>query len=418
MKEFTLDQPSTTQLKISEIAIIHFLVITALYSFFAADFANKLLIYLEFNFTRVSIFFRSFYELLFFGVILFSPNKNRSVFLLTLFAVFLTFCLGQIVFSLNVDLQDSFAEKIFIFNKYFFLFIIYFAIYKLQNFPDKFNDVIRVMERLFLINAYLTIVGFIFSIDLLRTYINQSYRFGYSGVFWVQNEASLFCFLSISYFYYKQFILGIKSKSIYVVLIASLVLGTKAIYLFLAMLLLFHFLYHSGIKTKVITALLTVAIYWFVSWFLKTEQAEMILAYFISKMNSEGLWYMLFSGRTMYLGEMQTKIIDHWSLINYFVGGLDSFMIEMDLFDLYLFLGLFGTIIYFILLFATIFKFTLLKPFNLFFLFSFMTLALLGGHFFTSVITALYLCLISMFIYVTQAKPNDILNHEKNSSYQ
>jgi hypothetical protein len=409
VSEVTLYPPAAAaaQTRLRESTIIYVLTVSALWIFFFADFCNKLLIHLHFDFVRISIFPRALYEFLFFAVILTFINKTRSAFLIILAVMFVFFLIGQTIFSLHIDYPYNFTENLFIFNKYFFLFVVYFGIYKLQDNPELFARVIRIMEKLFLLNAYLALVGVVFGIDIFRTYIHQSYRFGYSGVFWVQNESTIFYYCAILYFYYKRFILKIKSKGIFVVLLASVFLGTKGIYLFMALLLLFHFAYHSSLKTKIYSFIIMISVYWLTVWFMKSEQAKVLLAYFVSKMNKEGVWYMLFSGRTRYLGEINDKILSFWTPLNYIFGGQDQsrFMVEMDLFDLFLFFGISGFIVYFILIFSSIFRLRLTRPFNLFFFFSYMLLAFFGGHFFSSVITALYLCLISMYFYSTQNQP-------------
>ena len=399
----------SNSLKLKEITIVELLTVSALYFFFVADLANKILIYLDFDFLRISLIPRAFYEILFVALILVFSNRNRITFLLVTVSIFALFILGQIVFATNTGLHQHYIENILLFNKYFFVFIIYFAVYKIQNHPDGVKRVISVMENLFLLNASLAIIGFIFGLDIFRTYINQPYRYGYSGVLWVQNEASILYFLAISYFYYKHFILRQPTRRFYVVLIASFLLGTKAIYLFLVMLLVFHFLSNSNLKTKILTAFLVTALYWAGSWFFQTEQAQLVLAYFVSKMNSEGIWYMLFSGRTLYIIERGSDIISNWSFLNYWIGGQDqsTMMIEMDFFDLFFFMGIIGFVIYFALMFTTIFKFSLTKPFNLFFVFAYLLLAFMGGHFFSSVINALYVCLISIYFYTSQASPSN-----------
>lgn len=407
MKEISVDRlPVKIHSRLNEITLVSFLTISAMYLFFAADLANKILVYLNFDLTRISIIPRSFYEFLFIGVILMFANKNRFRFLLIVFMMFFLFIIGQLIFSIQVGGDYNFTENILIYNKYFFVFIVYFAIYKIQYDPIATKRVVSVMENLFLLNAYLTIVGFIFGLDIFRTYVTQPYRYGYSGILWVQNEASILYFLAISYFYYKHFILRQSSMNFYLILITSVLLGTKAIYLFLIMLLVFHFLNNSNLRTKITVSVLIATIYWIGAWFLQTEQAKEILAYFVSKTDLHGLWYVLFSGRTFYLDVRGDEILSNWTFINYLIGGQDQsrLMIEMDFFDLFFFMGVIGTLVYFILIFTTIFKFRLTKPFNLFFVFSYLALAFLGGHFFTSVINAVYLCVISLFIYSSQIR--------------
>ncbi|HZY83000.1 MAG TPA: hypothetical protein VFE50_25955, partial [Cyclobacteriaceae bacterium] len=312
MAQLTLDKSSSLEgpVKITETAIVHALTVTALYIFFAADLANKVLIYLGMDFSRASVLFRSVYELMFFGVLLLFPNKQRTLFMVLLATTFVCFLIGQIVFAINVEFPVRYVENILFFNKYYFLFIIYFGIYKLQEHPTLFAKTLRVMERLFLVNAWLTLIGVVFRIDVFRTYILQSYRFGYSGILWVQNEATVMCVLGISYFYYKHFILKQKAgRPLLIVIAASLFLGTKGIYLFLVMLMLYHFMANSSLKAKVLVFFLVGVIYYFVSWFLTTELAKEVLAYFVAKADLNGIWYVLFSGRTMYLTQISTNVL-------------------------------------------------------------------------------------------------------------
>lgn len=413
-KPASLESPS----RITEAGLVHLLTISALYVFFAADLANKVFVYLGLGFTRVSVFFRSFYEFFFLIVILLFLNAARRNFLLVLVGLFGLFMVGQILFAMNVEHQVHFGDNTLFFNKYFFAFIIFYSIYKLREHPGKFAHAIKVMEMLFVINALATLAGLALGLSVFRTYVLQPYRFGYSGILWVQNEATIMCFLGIAYFYYKHFVLGERSKKFYIILLAALFLGTKAIYLFMAMLLVFHFMTNSKLSAKIAVFVIAILTYFFIDWFLKSDLSKEILAYFVSKFEGYGIWYVLFSGRTSYLASMNTEILQYWTPLNYLVGGEDPthFMIEMDFFDLFLFLGLIGFVIYFMLLFATLFRLNYKKPFNLFFVFSYMLLAFVAGHFFSSVINALYLCLICMYFQST-GKSTTVLN-EKNTAGQ
>ncbi|HZY80883.1 MAG TPA: hypothetical protein VFE50_15270, partial [Cyclobacteriaceae bacterium] len=113
-----------------------------------------------------------------------------------------------------------------------------------------------------------------------------------------------------------------------------------------------------------------------------------------------------------------TNVLSHWTFVNYLFGGEDpmNFLVEMDFFDLFLFMGLVGFVIYFVLLFSTVFRFNKKQPFHLFFVTIYLTLAFLGGHFFSSVINAVYLCLICMFFYVNSKRPQTL--NEENTAHQ
>ena len=395
--------PLSPPLKVREITVVYLLTITGLYLFFFSDFLNKALVVFRIDYSRASILFRSLYELLFLVVIVMFPTRSRMMFLSLMGILFVTFITGQIVYTNNTPYYPQYFENILLFNKYFFAFIIYFAIYRLADYPSKFQKAIRVMENLFLLNAWCTLAGVVFGIDLFRTYVLQTYRFGYSGILWAQNEASVMYFLSLSHFYYKRYILKDNSKGFFIILIAGVFLGTKALYLFMAMLLVFHFMTKSSVNTKVFALYFVVIVFYSIRRFLRSDTSDQLLAYFVSKAEEHGIWYMLFSGRTMYLDVADNIVTYYWTPVNWLFGGHNqmAFMVEMDFFDLFLFLGIVGFVVYFILLFNTLFRFSLKKRFNLFFVFAFLSLAFMAGHFFAGVINAMYLCLFCMYLRQT-----------------
>lgn len=397
---------SLKPLRLKEIDAIYFLTKSALYLFFIADACNKFLFLLHYPFYRTSIFFRSLYELLFLIVILLFINEVRLLFLKIFFILFALFICGQVLISFQVDYAYNYLENISNFNKYFFVFIIYFSIYKLTDYTEKFQKIIKLMEGIFLLNSIVTILGVIFQITLLRTYTDSDriYRYGYSGFIPAQNEATLFFFLSVSYFYYKHFILNLKSRRFLIVLLSSLVLGTKGIYLFLFLLLIFHFLYFSNLKAKIISLFLMIGIFISGYLYLQTRHSQILLEYFISRKDKLGWFSMLVSSRDSFIITKGVTITGNWNIINYFIGGQDQtkLAIEMDFIDLFFFLGIIGSVVFFMLYLSTLFKFNILKPFYFFFVLTFFFLAFFGGHFFASAVNALYVCLISMYFHHSQ----------------
>lgn len=392
-------------LTLKEAEAVNFLCRSALLVFFISDACNKLLLYLAFDFYRVSIFFRSFYEILFLAIIALYINEVRLLFLKIFLFLFSLFIAGQLMFAFNVDyVSYNYLENITSFNKYFFVFIVYFAIYKLPKHPDNFNGTIKIMENIFLVNSIATVVGFLFQIKWLRTYVYITYKDGYSGFIPAQNEATYFFLIVVSYFYYRHFILNEKSYKFYLILGSSLLVGTKGIYLFLAMLLLFHFLHFSTLKAKAIATTLIATIVIGGYFYLQTNHSKVLLEYFISRKDKHGWFSMLLSGRDKFIIDKGLAILEDWNILNYFTGGQDQtrLFIEMDFFDLFLFLGPIGGTIVLILYLSSLFKFNKLKPFNFFFVLSFFTLAFLGGHFFYSAVNALYICLFSMYLYASQ----------------
>src|ERR1017187_2342110 len=86
-------------LKLKEIDTAFFLCKSALILFFVSDACNKLLLYWNYDIYRVSIIFRSLYEILFFSTIILFINAVRLRFLKILSILFLMFILGQLIVS-------------------------------------------------------------------------------------------------------------------------------------------------------------------------------------------------------------------------------------------------------------------------------------------------------------------------------
>ncbi|WP_303412874.1 hypothetical protein [Pontibacter sp. BT731] len=248
-------------------------------------------------------------------------------------------------------------------------------------------------------------MGALFQIDLLRSYPGEGgFRFGYIGFIPAVNEATLFYLIAICLSYYRRYILGISSKKFYIIIAASLLLGTKAIYLIIISLLLLHFLRTSSFKIKVMvlsTIIITVIA---VKTYLSTEDAQIRFEYFYQIANKRGLLTMLLSGRDLLLQEHFYANIDHWGIMNFIVGGQDQlrYLVEMDFVDLFLLFGALGSIIYISLFFSSLFTFKKNRYFNLYFILIYFFIAGLGGHFFASALNALYLAIFCIYIKATQ----------------
>lgn len=391
------------KLVLKEETVVNVLTRSALYVFFISDAVNKMLLYFQYDINRVAIVFRAIYEIIFMALILIFLNKARLTFIKVFVSLFILFLLGQIMFSSRFNMEYNYIENVLIFNKYFFAFIIFFAIYKVQH-SQRFIEIISLLERIFILNSVCVIIGFLFSIELFRTYIDQPYRYGYSGFIPAQNEATLFFIIGISYFYFKKYKLDLRSKSFWLVLVSALLVGTKGIYIFIILLIFYHFLSNSGAKAKLLTAISLAAVSIALSFFMKTETAQTLLGYFIVKAEQGGITDMLLSGRLASLIDKSQSILENWNVFNYLFGGQDQnrFAVEMDFLDLFFFFGAVGSLVYITLYFYTFFKLQRNNTFQFFFIFSFFVLAFFGGHFFFSTTNALYLCLFSMYLISSQ----------------
>lgn len=386
---------------IHETTLLYFITILALPSFFVFDAANKILITYSFSFYRASIFIRTFFELVFIFITLAYFNRKRREVLMIIFMLWITFATGQILLTSHVDYPYSPLESVITFNKYLFVFVVYAAIYKLKDDQRKLWKCITALEYIFITNSIAVFIGLLTGWDFLKTYIRADYRYGYMGLIPAPNEATLFYLLAVSLAYYKRFILQKKSISFIIILSGALLIGTKGIYVFLILLLIFHLVFRA--KRKIwLLALAAFAAARFVH-FAQSYDGRVFLAYFYNEASRREWLSMLLSGRDILLRTDFSAQIAYWTVPNYLFGGQDvsRFITEMDFFDCFLFFGLFGSLLYLLLFFITLFRFHH-TPFTVFFVASYLALAFAGGHFFNSALNGLYLCLVCLLLSNTK----------------
>jgi hypothetical protein len=314
----------------------------------------------------------------------------------------LIFFIGQETFLFNYGDPDySIFYHFTLLNKYLYVFIVFGGIYKVvENWKD-YRGLIKIYENVVVINSMLIFAGALFSVKLFLSYYAQDYRYGYDGLIPSVNEATLYYFIAISYFYYKHFIRKEKSWKIYVVIIASLLIGTKTIYLFLFLLLIYHLITNLSLAKKIIyisVALIIIPL--LIVPVILDPRFSFLYASFAYFYDKEGFWFMITSGRSYYIQDKFVENLSHWNIINYFFGGTNQlkFMIEMDFFDLFLFLGVLGSIVLFYLYYSTILKNNNKIKFLSFFSFCYFLLAFLSGHMFASATNALNLVMVVIFI--------------------
>lgn len=384
-----------------ELDILYIITITAILLFFIFDSITKILFTYSFEFHRASLLIRTSYELLFIIVSISLVNHVRaSIFTMLLFLFFI-FLIGQ--FLLPTDVRGFLSENLITFNKYIFIFIIYSTLYPLQSDDVRLNKCINLVENIFLLNSIAVLIGPLTGWEFLKTYVNADYRHGYMGFIMAQNEATLFYFLAVSLAYYKRFILKTRSFKFYIILSASLLLGTKGIYLYLVLLLFFHNFFYAKQRLLLILAIGVALLQLY--RYSNTEEGRIFFVYFYNESLKADYISMLLSGRDILLKTSFFGQLDKWSFLNYLFGGQNvvQYATELDFFDLFLFFGLIGSVVYMTLSFTTLFKFKNTK-FTLFFVGCYFVLAFFGGHFFTSALNGIYLCLIAMYIYSNQIK--------------
>jgi hypothetical protein len=271
------------------------------------------------------------------------------------------------------------------------------------------SEVLKLVQTIALINIIFMLAGLLFDVELFQSY-PYSERFGVNGIFARTSEASfiyIFCII-LSYFELNRKDKGISIKFI-TYLTASLLIGTKAILLFLALLVFIHFTYKVSKNTK---ALFYSVIATFVILSIKfyNQMIDFIFAktpFWERVYMDYGILGVITSTRNRNFTSSMEYIKDNWNWINYLFGGYDFLnkRPEMEFVDIFLFFGFFGLLVYlwainhfFLKEIKDKIKFSILVEF--------LIVVTFVGNFFSSV-------LIGMIFYLISFKLKD-KEHAKN----
>src|SRR5690606_23403053 len=113
-------------------------------------------------------------------------------FLITYFYFLLSFLISNLYLRYVIEVDVYLIEQLVYFNRYFFIFILYFALYKVLNSRQHLSAIAKVFRKLFVFNGLLAIAGLLLGITLFESIPDGVPRFGYSGLILAQNEASIF----------------------------------------------------------------------------------------------------------------------------------------------------------------------------------------------------------------------------------
>ena len=389
---------------------LYLVLLSALILFFVSDALNK---YFQVKYAidvedgdvfsntiSVSIYFRFLFELIFLYRIFINFNKTNAKGIFLLGLLFILFIFGQLIFVANYHNPNfSLSYQLTLFNKYIFVFIVFYAIRDIINYPYLFDKLMKMLGHLYIANSILIFIGAFLNITLLKSYFTQDYRYGFDGLIPAINEATLFYMIGISYFYFNYIN---KIQGIFPLLLcgaASMLLGAKAMYLFLFILIIYHIVFRAKLLYKFISLGFFVLVIAAAITFLMSQENAYLYEYFLLKYEDNGLIDAITSGRSEYVYTKFVANLDIWSWLNYLIGGTDQlkFMIEMDFFDGFLIFGSIGLVVYLLIYFKTLFKTLSIKSFRFFFCISFFLLAFLVGHFFASAMNSLYLNLIVLY---------------------
>ncbi|MCU4158211.1 hypothetical protein J1N10_19710 [Carboxylicivirga sp. A043] len=289
-------------------------------------------------------------------------------------------------------------------NKYIFPVIVFWAFSLSRS-----KHVLKVFELIYLVSAVVVINAFLTDNGLFYTY--GQIRFGFKPMIAAHNEATLFWIIGIVYQVdklkkekkFQNFIPFIT------IVIASVLLGTKAIVLFYLMISAWGLIKVSSISNLykwIGVAFIFTSLSFFVYY-------SGIYHFFEERFHTQGILYSLTSMRNEIIVSRVIPTLNNWNWYNYFIGGYFQKLpiAEMDLVDLFVFYGGLGALIYFTLIFKTLFAFSRDNLLGLFFVSQYILIGALAGHFFTSGTNAVYIVILCIYLqgkFDSSQKKNNI----------
>ncbi|MUU79056.1 hypothetical protein [Winogradskyella endarachnes] len=376
--------------------------------FYFSEFVSKYLKYSYYEFTRVSGVIKLIAEVLLL-IYIFKFKKESGKNLIKIIAIFTVFYFFGQYFLLRGDFLNRTILNVYTLNSYMFIFVLYFALepnskHNLETLRKQLNYLDFSIKSIFVINAIAIFTGLIFDLDLFKSYLGFSNRFGYNGFFLHASHSSYIYIIFILYFFssYLKTHTTINFYFLIASVVISFLIGTKTVYLFNLLFLLY--VLFAYIKRAYALLILTTLGLLFVFTF---SNSVMVFRNNFQVLNNvyenHGITTMLFSYRDLNVThEFIPYILKNWNFFNYIFGGAEfhQFRTEIEIIDLIWFLGVAGTLLYLTLLYnkilSQILKIKTLKLPIIIFLFC----ALLSGSFFTNVPIIPYLIIFYFSVTV------------------
>jgi hypothetical protein len=379
--------------------------------FFLSEGLTKISYYNKFSFHNFSALVKGSFIL---GVVIYvslcykriESKQKEIIKLLLILGVF--FLIGQFTFNSDESFYTSAYSNLVFFLRYVLIFVI--CVFLINIYKKKFSSqVFKVYEYIVWINTTFLFLGYLFNLNIFGTYYYT--RFGYNGLFLVPSISTYFYGIALSYFSFKLINNQKGVLPLFIVMLAAVLVGTKALLLFvgLTMVNLFYTLrlYRYLIFYLVLAILFLGGIFFHKSFysFLITRYDVLYKVY-----QDNGLLTMLTSYRDLRVKETFPEIINNkMSVINYFFGGTDftKYRIEFEIFDVFLFFGLIGGAVYLYSYFKFIIRFNLLDVFSKRQIVILLFVALLSGTFLNNGSVGIYLVIV---LNLMGTKTNEIEN--------
>lgn len=376
-----------------------------------SNFLTKVLYY-EYNVT-LSYYPSTFIKITLLLVVilqfLFLKKKEKiQYYILALTGVFI---LEILLHSVDEGVFST-GSRGYYFIKYTFLFFLFPIINALDN--TKMNKIVNVLLWIAKINIIFIVIGFLFKVDVFKSYPYTA-RYGYNGILPIQGAGSYFYIFMLSVVYYRYYVaykmFKKASKKTYIdmiiIVLGSLLVGTKAIFLFI--LLLFFIDVYFRLKQKII--LISTLVVSGIVFFLFCDAIVLAMLKFLNLHESlyidNSLLTFLTSKRDILFHDAMNYISENWNIVNYFIGGIDfnTIRVEFEIVDIFLFFGVIGIIIY-ALFFKNVFFQKNQIIYNLI-LSAILIISFLSGNLIGSITNTLFFCITVLYLKKLEKKTAD-----------
>jgi hypothetical protein len=361
-----------------------------------ADLLAGLLQTIEMPFFRIGLLLKS---IIIFFVFLKSLVKIKKKSIKSIYisiAILSTFWLIGAFVSFTNYSEFSLSNSIVVLNRYLFFLILSCAFLDWSTTEYFEIECKKIFERFLILNNAFIFIGFVFSVQVFKTY-NEVYsnpdaigRFGYKGLIFGQNSVAAIYTLGIAFLFREYLVYKQKKTTLLIgTCLAAMLLGTKAAPITLVLLSLYFLLvYRVQTLIELVAPTLLGLSYLVISnWNIVQER---YLSFLLQKYETMDFYTFWTSNRNQLLSNALERVSKHWSSINFLVGDADSY-VEMDFFDLYFFFG-FGALVYFFVYFKIFFLKDKSRD-NKYVFLVFMAMAFVAGHVINSAIVPLFLLL-------------------------
>ncbi len=328
---------------------------------FLVEFFTTLYIYYSTaNTTRIVGVYKLVFELFLFALIPFK-SASKKIMLAVLF-ITITYLINQLLNPLFFENLNYHLTKgsLYYLNRFIFIFIFILAFSSLKNGVATAKTIVKVIEHILFINAIILILGAVFSIPILTSYPQSPARFGSDGLFSMVNAVSYLYSIYILTLYYKYIKGKGKLWKLLFIIASCFFIGTKTIVLFIGLLVLFHLLFVSVHKKKFrlvfIPGILLVTV------FLNKILTYLFnLSPFWRQLGEDySLLTLVFSTRDLSVIANYNYVLEHWTTLNYLIGGpfytMSFRRALMDSIDLLLHFGILSSAVYMYLIVRHFFK--------------------------------------------------------------